>query len=273
MTVWRDAAVPVPGGTLALSLAGEGPALLFAPSFGRSARDFGPLAEALATRGYRVLLPEPRGIAPTTAPADGVTQDRLADDLAAAADFAEAGPVVAVGHAFGNRLVRTLAHRHPAKVRALVLMAAGGSRPIAAPIRAALETCFDLDLPDAVRLAAVRIAFFARGNDPAVWRGGWFPEAAGAQMRAADAVLDGAWTRAGERPIFILQPAEDAVAPPAAAAELAACLGTVRAVVTVDGAGHALLPERPEAVEHAMVSFLAEIAKLDGAGGAVGESR
>lgn len=263
MTARRDIAVAVPGGSLHLREAGSGPAVLFAPSFGRSVRDFDDLAAALAARNYRVLSPEPRGIPPSSAPAAGADQDRLADDLAAVVDAVKAGPVVAIGHAFGNRLVRTLAQRHPDKVRALILLAAGGARPIAPAIRAALEACFDLSLPEAERLDAVRTAFFARGNDPAVWRDGWYPDVAQAQMRAADAVLDGAWTRAGGKPIYILQPEEDAVAPPEAARDLAAKLGTVRAVAPIAGAGHALLPERPEAVARAVVAFLAEIDKLD----------
>lgn len=45
---------------------GRGPAVVILPSYGRdSGRDFDPLTATLAHAGFRVLRPQPRGVAGT----------------------------------------------------------------------------------------------------------------------------------------------------------------------------------------------------------------
>ena len=49
-------------------------------------------------------------------------------------------PVYLVGHAFGNRIARAFASRHAERVRATVLLSAGGEAPTPAPVRQAIQT-------------------------------------------------------------------------------------------------------------------------------------
>ena len=230
--------------------------VLCVPSFGRSVRDFGRLAGDLAQAGFQVILPETRGIRPAGRALAGLTQDGLARDALAVLDGLGIARAHLVGHAFGNRVVRTAASLAPERVDSVILLAAGGAVAIAPDIRQALEACFRLDLPEEERLRAVRLAFFAEGSDPTVWRDGWYPDVAAAQMRAADAVVGGDWMAAGGRPILAVQPLEDKVAPPEASRRLRDRLGAQVTVADVAGAGHALLPEKPQEVARILAEWL-----------------
>jgi pimeloyl-ACP methyl ester carboxylesterase len=56
------------------SVDGDGPAVVVIPSYGRDAGgDFDPLTTALVAAGYRVLSPQPRGVAGSSGPMSGVT--------------------------------------------------------------------------------------------------------------------------------------------------------------------------------------------------------
>jgi pimeloyl-ACP methyl ester carboxylesterase len=55
---------------------GSGPDVVLLPSYGRDGGgDFDPLTAALADAGFRVLRPQPRGIARSAGPMTGVTLD------------------------------------------------------------------------------------------------------------------------------------------------------------------------------------------------------
>jgi len=53
--------------------------------------------------------------------------------------------------------------------------------------------------------------------------------------------------------------ADDRISPPANAADLVASVGDRGRLVVVDHAGHALLPEQPEAVASALLELLSGI--------------
>ena len=232
------------------------PCVLCVPSFGRSVRDFDRLAADLAAAGFQVILPETRGIPPCGRPLDGLSQADLARDALAVLDGLGIARAHLVGHAFGNRVVRTAASLVPERIDSIILLAAGGAVAIAPEIRRALEDCFRLDMPEAERMRAVRLAFFAEGSDPSVWRDGWYPDVATAQMRAADDVVGGDWMAAGGRPILAVQPLEDKVAPPEASRRLRDRLGAQVTVADIAGAGHALLPEKPGETARILIEWL-----------------
>jgi pimeloyl-ACP methyl ester carboxylesterase len=248
--------VDTPNGSFAVIDDGEGAAVLLLPSLGRSIADFDRLIPALVDAGLRAVAIDPRGVGATTAPLGELTMASLADDVVAVADALGLERFALVGHAFGNRVARTTATRRPGRVRAIVLLGAGGKVPGDAEARAAVTRCFDTSLPVAERLAVIATAFFAPGNDASVWLDGWYPEAKAAQQGALVAAVTDDWWLAGDAPMLVVQGLQDRAAPPANGRLLLAERTAPTALVEIDGAGHALLPEQPDAVAAAVVPFL-----------------
>jgi pimeloyl-ACP methyl ester carboxylesterase len=166
---------------------GDGPDVVILPSYGRDGGDdFDPLTAALAGAGYRVLRPQPRGIAKSTGPMTGVTLDDLGEDIAHVLGQLGPGPAVVLGHAFGNFVARALATSHPGKVSAVILAAASG-KTVPPEISSAPFRAGDLTLPEDERLAASRRAFCAPGHDASIWLTGWSPETLRMQRAAVTA--------------------------------------------------------------------------------------
>ncbi|HEV2531162.1 alpha/beta hydrolase [Phenylobacterium sp.] len=242
--------------TVAALVRGAGPLVVLVPSLGRGAEDFDDLAARLEAAGFMTAAVEPRGLGASHGPTEGLTLFDLADDVTAVAHGLSNRPAVFVGHAFGNRVVRALAARHPEQVSRLVLLAAGGQVAMAPEVQAALRDVFVETLTPEQHLAAVRTAFFAPGADPAVWTGGWHANVQRLQSAAGAATPDAAWQGAGEAPMLIVQAADDLVAPPANAQALKAAHPGRVTVLVLPHAGHAMLPEQPAAIAAAIVGYL-----------------
>ncbi len=145
---------------------------------------------------------------------------------------------------------------HPDRVDGVVLLACGGLIPPAAEASAALLAVFDPTLSPDDHLAAVRTAFFAPGNDPAVWEEGWHGIVAAAQGAATRSTPVEEWWAAGGADVLVVQPADDVIAPVGNAERIVASLDGRATMVIVPGAGHALLPEQPDLVSAAVVEWL-----------------
>lgn len=238
--------------------AGSGEAVVMHPSLGRPASDFDDLAACVVDAGFRVVLVDPRGVgeAATPAPTEDLTLHDLAADLLRALDEEGISAAHVVGHALGNRVARCLAADHPARVRSVVLLAAGGRAQGDDAARAALVSCFDEQLADDQRLAAIRTAFFASGNEvPDSWRTGWYPAAATAQGAAVRRTPTEDWWAGGGTPMLVVQGLDDRIAPPANG-RLLRDERPSTTLVEIEAAGHALLPEQPAAVAEAVLDFL-----------------
>ncbi len=248
-----------PAGPIEVHAAGRGRAVVLVPSLGRAASDFEDLADRLARAGYLALAPEPRGIGGSAGPLEDLSLTALAGDVASVVATLGAGRATVVGHAFGNRVARMTAARHPDAVDGVALLACGGLIAPSAEAGAALRAVFDPGLSPAEHLAAVRTAFFAPGHDASVWADGWYPTVAAAQSRATtrEPVTD--WWSAGAADVLVVQPADDVVAVPANGEDIARNLGARASMVTIPDAGHALLPEQPEAVAAALVEWLGRV--------------
>jgi pimeloyl-ACP methyl ester carboxylesterase len=159
---------------------GKGPLMVLLPSAGRDSEDHDKVAEGLATAGFRVLRPQPRGAGKSTGPTEGITLHDLAKDVALTIENAQDGQAIIVGHAFGNWVARMTAADHPELVRGVVI-AAGASKDYPKDLLVSLRDAANVALPDQQRLAALRIAFFAPGNDPSIWLKGWHPKIAAYQ--------------------------------------------------------------------------------------------
>ena len=100
------------------------------------------------------------------------------------------GKAIIVGHAYGNWVARMTAADHPDLVRGAVI-AAAAAKQYAPELSTAVTNAGNLSLSDEERLAALRFAFFAPGNDPTVWLKGWHPEIPDSQRAAVAAVKAG----------------------------------------------------------------------------------
>lgn len=247
---------------------GSGPRVILLASAGREASDFNELAASLVSAGYRTLAVEAPGIDGSDLGDGEFTLYDLADDVAAAvrADAAFDHPSdgdartgnVVIGHAFGNRVARALGTRHDELVSAVITLAAGGQRPIPPKAAEALRNCFNPARPAAARLEDIRYGFFSGDNDiPDYWRRGWHAQTAIMQGKASPMTPDTDWHSAGGNPLLVVQAEDDTIAPKEDTADLlAAEFGDRVEVVVIGNAGHALLPEQPDAIADAVLDFL-----------------
>lgn len=232
----------------------QGLSLLLAPSLGRGAEDFSVLAAKLRMLGHTVLTPEPFGMDVSDNLADA-TLETLGQHLLDAAPLDGSGLVV-IGHAFGNWVARMAAVLSPERVAAVVLLAAA-RQVIPTDIKPSIDGSFNPALGDSERLQHLQRAYFAPGNDARAWLSGWHPSMAAGQ-RAAAARSDRShwWHAGGVVPILDVQAAEDAIAPASEAMELRTELGARVTNITIENAGHALLPEQPAEVAEAIDAFV-----------------
>ncbi len=231
-------------------------------SFARSVADFNELTGALAAAGYRTLAVESRGIGGSGGggPGQNLTLHDLAADLGAVLD-AESPDRAAhvVGHAFGNRVVRTFARDQPGRVETVTLIAAGGLVPIRPEIQSALGVSVASFLPYGRREAALRLAFFSEQSEiPGDWIGGWWLWGGLAQKDATAATSSDEFWDAGSAPLLVLQAEDDRLAPAEdSGLRLRDSFPERVELVTIPDAGHALLPEQPERILRTMLGYFA----------------
>jgi pimeloyl-ACP methyl ester carboxylesterase len=241
---------------------GEGPDVVLVPSAMRGAEDFAQLQEALAGAGFRSLAMQPRGAGRSEGEVDGLTLQDMAEDVALVVTSLCSGPAHLVGHALGNIFVRATASFRPDVTRSVSVMPAGGhnlaSNRVAPGVYEAVGRCHDEHLSETERLEALNTAFFAPGNDPSVWLDGWWPASAGlaGAIGRTDPEL---WWRAGDGPMLVIQPMNDAMAAPEVGRTVKAALGDRVRYVEVHNCGHAILPEQLEAIAKAVIGFLRKL--------------
>lgn len=238
------------------SVDGHGPAVVVIPSYGRDAGgDFDPLTTALVAAGYRVLRPQPRGVAGSSGPMSGITFADMAGDIAAVIDDLADGLAVILGHAFGNFVARATAVHYPDMVAAVILAAASG-RTVDPQINSAPIRAGDLTLPDATRLAALRLAFFAAGHDAATWLTGWYPDTLAMQVNCVQRTDVARYWGAGAAPVFEIIADLDPFHQRDEWGDLRARYGDRVTTTVIDDASHALFPEQPHAVAAAVIDYL-----------------
>jgi pimeloyl-ACP methyl ester carboxylesterase len=241
---------------LEVLIEGSGPLMVLLPSLGRGAADFDPIAERVAGAGFRVLRPEPRGIGASSSSPPYTDLHDCAADVVAVIEAVAAGPAFVVGHAFGNRVARMLATDRPDLVRAVGLIAANvGRAPSPPEVRAAIRNSADQSLPEAQRVAALRFAFFAPGNDPRPWLSGWHADVLAAQRAAGDRTSREADYAAGGKPVLYLQPDHDPLAHVEDAQAFQRELGDRVTVIVVPNSSHAAIAEQPQFIADALIAY------------------
>lgn len=237
------------------------PVLVLLPSYARSASDFNELAVALNQAGYQTLAIQPGGIGNSSWPGVQVKLDHYANAIKQVLQAERIdSPVVVIGHAFGNRIARSFASFHPEQTRALVLLAAGGRETTPPEVSQAIQTTL-FGFSRKARADAVQSAFFAPGNTaPDYWIDGWYPVAGLSQANATSTTEFERWGDGGNSPMLVLQSMQDKAAPPISAGlKLLADFPDRVTYQSVNGAGHALLPEQPQWIVDNILSYLQSI--------------
>jgi pimeloyl-ACP methyl ester carboxylesterase len=248
--------IDVEGGRLEYSVRGHGPTIYMIPSYGRGCEDFDMLSDTLVQNGYRVVCAQPRGAGASTSEKKELTLTDMANDAATVLKAVGGTPAVLLGHDFGQRITRTLATQRPELVKSLVMFACGGKIKMAPEVGRAGQLCFELSLPWYVRKAAVRYAFFAPGNDPTPWKGGWYPETAKLQRGGIRDPVSTYWAAGGKVKVLVVQALQDVSAVPENARIFKADFPDRVQLVEIDHAAHALLPEQPKQAAEAVLRFL-----------------
>jgi len=243
-------------GRIEILAQGEGPVIVLLPALGRGASDFDAIAARLASAGYRVLRPQPRGIGRSLAPLTGITLHDYAADVAAVIEQEKMGPAFVVGHAFGTRVARMLAADRPELVTAVAMVAASGSTSPSTPkLREAIRTSADPTVSDEERIRALQLAFFAPGSDARVWLHGWYPEALAAGRLAGELTPRQDYSADAEVPVLYVQPSHDPLALVEDARAYRQRFGNRVSVVVIEQASRAVIVEKPDAVSSALIRY------------------
>lgn len=237
---------------------GNGPPIVLLPSQARDSDDYELIAEGLADAGYRVLRPQPRGIGQSVGPLEGVTLRDFATDVAAVVESEGRGPAIIFGHAYGHYVARMVGTAFPHAVKGIVV-AASAAKTFPAYLSEAVTQAGDVTLSEDVRLAALRLAFFAPGNDPRPWLEGWHPHMQAPQRAARTAIDQSTYWAGGSAPLLDLQAECDPFKPPERRNEMRDDFGARVSIALVRNASHALIPEQPEAVVRETVHWMRSI--------------
>lgn len=259
--------IAIAGGEIAVEIEGDGPLVVCSPGMGDTRDAFGPFAAHLVAGGFRVARVDLRGHGDSTARFDSYGDDAIADDLLKVIAALGGGPAVIAGASMSAAGAVIAAGRHPDRVAGLVLIGPFLRNSTGKMMRRLLHVAL------------------ARPWGPAVWRYSaaklW--PGLGTKARERATVSSTSLTRPGRWAAFHATSATDhsVVAPwigrvrapvlvvigdadpdwsdPLAEARWVASNFTDAKMVTVKGAGHAPMLERPEVVGPATLKFLKEI--------------
>lgn len=245
--------------TIAYSVRGDGPLVLVIASTGRGTAEFGPLADRLAERGYRVALPEPRGIGGSRGPMEKVTFHDFAKDFSKVIE-AEGGKAIVAGHAYGQWIAKTIASDHPGMTKGVVLLA-GGAKKWPQELSDAITMINDPASTREQKLAGLRLAFYADGNDPTPWLEGWHQDVTKSQRDARKITNQSDWWAGGTAPMLDLQAGSDPFRPESSRQEVKDEFGDRVTVTVIPNASHALPAEKPVETADAIADWADKLPK------------
>jgi pimeloyl-ACP methyl ester carboxylesterase len=241
--------------TIEVIAEGRGPLIVMLPSLGRDSEEFDPAAARIATAGFRVLRPQPRGYGKSSGPMENLTLHDLARDVAAVIEHENSGPAIIAGHAFGHFVAKMTAVDFPKLVRGVILIGAAQKTPDPA-VQQSVAIATDPTQPEPDRLKHLNIVFFAPGNDARLWLTGFHANVRAAEIIARDATPQKEYYAAGNVPLLDIQGENDPYKPPSARNELIDEFGAKRVtVVRVPHAAHAVIVEQPNAVADAVIAW------------------
>jgi len=241
--------------TIEVIAEGRGPLIVLLPSLGRDSEEFDPVAARLASAGFRVLRPQPRGYGRSVGPMENLTLHDFARDLAAVLELENAGPAILAGHAFGHFVAKMTAVDFPKLTRGVILIGASQKTPTA-EVRQSVAIASDPSQPAAERLKHLKLVFFAPGNDATPWLEGFHAAVQKSEAAARDTTQQQEYWSAGVAPILDIQGANDPYRPPSSRNELVEEFGAERvSTVLIPNAAHAVIVEQPGAVADAIIAW------------------
>lgn len=242
------------------SVRGSGPLVVMIASTGRSSGELGPLADRLAERGFKVALPEPRGIGQSTGKLTDVSFHDFGDDFAAVIQQ-EGGEAIVAGHAYGQWIAKTIAADHPEMVQGVALIA-GGAKTWPKELSDAITMINDPASTDEQKMSGLMLAFFTDEEAAKPWLEGWHQDVTESQRAARKVTERDSYWNAGTAPILDLQAGNDPFRPESSREEVREELGAERVTVAViDGASHALPASHPVETADALADWAETILK------------
>jgi pimeloyl-ACP methyl ester carboxylesterase len=240
------------------------PAIVFLHGGGCDHTVWALLARWFAHRGYAVLAPD--------LPGHGRSGGDVLGSIAAMADWTAAlivasgaGKAAVVGHSMGALIALEAAAQHRDKITALALIGAAAAMPVSGDLLAAAEA----NDHDAIDMVSIWGNGFAAGLGGALVPGAWMvggterllerakPGVLFGDLSACNGYRDGLASAAKvTAPVTLVLGERDLMTPLKGGLQLSATLPKARAV-TLKGAGHMLMSERPDEVLAAIKNFAA----------------
>lgn len=255
--------ISVPGGTICVEAAGEGPLVVCSPAMGDSRDAFAPFSRRLVEAGFRVVSADLRGHGDSSTGFGSYGDEPTAQDMLAVVDELGGGPAILAGASMSAAAAAIAAGREPAKVSGLILFGPflrGASNPIAQlALRLALARPWG---PAIWRLHSRRLwpglgdqasARASRLSSILKRKGHW---AAFSKTTRTDHSVVAPWFNRVTAPALVVMGAQDPDwKDPRAEASWAASNFAQGSFVMVEGAGHAPMLESPDAAAREAIAF------------------
>ena len=255
------------GGKLAMEVGGDGPLVICSPGMGDFRDAFDPLSAHLRASGYRVACVDLRGQGDSTTGFDGYGDEATASDVVSVIEALGGGPAILVGASMSAAAVTIAAGRRPDLVAGLVLIGPflrnGGSKFMRQVLHVALTRPWG---PSVWRMYATKLwpglgdgaAERAARSKASLTRPGRWPAFHATSAVDHDVVTP--WLGRVKVPVLVIVgDADPDWTDPAAEAAWVASNFADAETVTVHGAGHAPMLERPAAVNPAVSTFLGRV--------------